>query len=78
MKHLKVCQNYSSACHIFNSLLVVPFGDETLHLMLDVLLEFHFEFSSTLNVVARKVFVNAFRLSKTTQIIAQRSYRELH
>ena len=30
MKHLKVCQKYSAARHIFNSLLSVSSGDETL------------------------------------------------
>ena len=38
MKHLEVCQKYSTACCIFNSLLGVLSGDETLCLMLDVLL----------------------------------------
>ena len=33
MKHLKVCQKYSAACHVFISLLT----DETLHLMNDIL-----------------------------------------
>ena len=39
MKHLKVCQKYSAACCIFNSLLSVSPGDETLRLMLDILHE---------------------------------------
>ena len=39
MKHLEVCQKYSTACCIFfNSLLGVLSGDETLCLMLDILL----------------------------------------
>ena len=38
MKHLKVHQKYSAAPSIFNSLLSVSSGDETLHLMLDILL----------------------------------------
>ena len=38
MKHLEVRQKYSTACHIFNSLLTILSGDETLHLMLDILL----------------------------------------
>ena len=37
MKHLKVRQKYSGARRIFNSLLGVSFGDETLHLMFDIL-----------------------------------------
>ena len=39
MKHLEVRQKYSAARHIFNSLLGVSSGDETLHLMLDMLLK---------------------------------------
>ena len=38
MKHLEVRQKYSSAPRIFNSLLSVSSLDETLHLMLDILL----------------------------------------
>ena len=38
MKHLKVRQKYSAARRIFNSLLGVSSGDETLHLMFDILL----------------------------------------
>ena len=37
MKHLEVCQKYSAARRIFNSLLGVSSGDETLHLMFDIL-----------------------------------------
>ena len=37
MKHLEVRQKYSTARHIFNSLLGVSSGDETLHLMFDIL-----------------------------------------
>ena len=32
MEHLEVCQKYSAAHRIFNSLLSVPSGDETLRL----------------------------------------------
>ena len=39
MKHLEVRQKYSAARRIFNSLLGVSYGDETLHLMFDILLE---------------------------------------
>ena len=39
MKHLEVRQKYSAARRIYNSLLGVSSGDETLHLMLDILLE---------------------------------------
>ena len=38
MKHLEVLQKYSAARRIFNSLLGVSSGDETLHLMFDILL----------------------------------------
>ena len=37
MKHLEVCQKYSFARRIFNSLLDFSSGDETLHLMLGIL-----------------------------------------
>ena len=36
-KHLEVRQKYSAARRIFNSLLGVSSGDETLHLMFDIL-----------------------------------------
>ena len=39
MKHLEVRQKYSAARCIFNSLLGVSSGDETLRLMFDILLE---------------------------------------
>ena len=39
MKHLKGRQKYSAARRIFNSLLSVSSGDETLRLMLDILLK---------------------------------------
>ena len=39
MKHLEVHQKYSAARRIFNSLLSVSSGDETLPLMLDILHE---------------------------------------
>ena len=38
MKHLEVRQKYSAARRFFNSLLGVLSGDETLHLMFDILL----------------------------------------
>ena len=37
MKHLEVRQKYSAARRIFDSLLGVSSGDETLHLMFDIL-----------------------------------------
>ena len=39
MKHLEVRQKYSAAPRIFNSLLGVSPGDETLHLMFDIVHE---------------------------------------
>ena len=39
MKHLEVRQKYSASRRIFNSLLGVSSGDETLHLMFDILLK---------------------------------------
>ena len=39
MKHLEVRQKYSAARRIFNSLLGVSSGEETLHLMFDILLQ---------------------------------------
>ena len=39
MKHLEVRQKYSAARRIFNSLLGVSSGDETLRLMFDILLK---------------------------------------
>ena len=42
MKHLKVGHKYSTARRTFNSLLSVSSGDETLRLMLDILLEKRF------------------------------------
>ena len=39
MKHLEVRQKYSAARRTFNSLLSVSSGDETLRLMLDILLK---------------------------------------
>ena len=40
MKYLEVRQKYSAARRIFNSLLCVSSGDETLHLMFDILLKY--------------------------------------
>ena len=42
MKHLEVRQKKSAARHIFNSLLSVSSGDETLRLMLDILRKWDF------------------------------------
>ena len=39
MKHLEVRQKYSAACSIFNTLLSVSYGGETMRLVLDILLQ---------------------------------------
>ena len=61
MKHLEVRQKYSAACRIFNSLLGVSSGDETLHLMFDILhlslLRMMFEKSK------RRANINAFKFN---------------
>ena len=53
MKHLEVRQKYSAARRIFNSLLSVSSGDETLHLMFDILLE-NLSFVCILSCPSRK------------------------
>ena len=45
MKHLEVGQKYSAARRIFNPLLSVSSGDETLRLMLDILHKWDFFFN---------------------------------
>ena len=47
MKHLEVRQKYSAVCHIFNSLLSLSSGGETLRLMLYILHEAHFSGGKT-------------------------------
>ena len=49
MKHLEVRQKYSAARRIFNSLLGVSSGDETLHLMFDILLQRFSQFRTPSN-----------------------------
>ena len=49
MKHLEVRQKYSAARRIFNSLLGVSSGDETLHLMFDILLQVQLNLSTENN-----------------------------
>ena len=48
MKHHEVRQKYSAARRIFNSLLGVSSGDETLHLMFDILHEIYIFMIQTL------------------------------
>ena len=59
MKHLKVRQKYSATRRIFNSLLGVSSGDETLHLMFDILPQSHWDVHVVLswsNVLFFQVF----------------------
>ena len=51
MKYLKVCQKYSAACHTVNSLLSVSSGDETLHLMLDILHTLYIHTNSNIHCI---------------------------
>ena len=50
MKHLAVRQKYSATRRIFNSLLGVSSGDETLRLMFDIL---HLAYGSTQNAACK-------------------------
>ena len=56
MKHLEVLQKYSAARRIFNSLLSVSSGDETLRLMLDILHQLVGDLSLTLFNYPRHVY----------------------
>ena len=61
MKHLEVRQKYSAARRIFNSLLSVSSGDETLRLMLGILLENVFPICLlVLRVIILKNAANSF------------------
>ena len=62
MKHLEVCQKYLTARHIFNSLLGVSAGDETLHLMLDVLHAKCVLVSTTIHLACFKVLFPCYKL----------------
>ena len=53
MKHLEVRQKYSAARRIFNSLLGASSGDETLHLMFDILLENDFRYDVFQNILKK-------------------------
>ena len=57
MKHLEVCQKYSAARRIFNSLLGVSSGDETLRLMFDIL---HRVYTFTSHKKAEKINLCSF------------------
>ena len=54
MKHLEVGQKYSTARHIFNSLLGVSSGDETRRLMFDILLHMKTTKRATVNKVHKQ------------------------
>ena len=58
MKHLEVRQKYSAARRIFNSLLGVSSGDETLHLMFDIL---HDNSDLIRDIVNRGRYIAAWR-----------------
>ena len=60
MKHLEVRQKYFAARRIFKSLLGVSSGDETLHVMFDILHEFQTGLPF-LNLVLCIFTVNLFR-----------------
>ena len=61
MKHLEVRQKYSAARRIFNSLLGVSSGDETLHLMFDILHENLFLFIKLILLSRLRRMLNHFR-----------------
>ena len=76
MKHLEVRRKYSAARRIFNSLLGVSSGDETLHLMFDILHEKRFfktkdsevflqtdQYNSRFNFIQRLKTLKAFELT---------------
>ena len=58
MKHLEVRQKYSAARRIFNSLLGVSSGDETLRLMFDIL-----------HLIDNVIFIIIFILLRSTPIV---------
>ena len=60
MKHLEVRQKYSAARRIFNSLLGVSSGDETLHLIVDILLQ---TFTVLVSKDSRRVLLTACDMS---------------
>ena len=71
MKHLEVRQKYSAARRIFNSLLGVSSGDETLHLMFDILLEV------CKNTVFHKIDITMTTINKNFEIDKIRILRDL-
>ena len=85
MKHLKVHQKYSAARHIFNSLLSVSSGDETLHLILDVSLKvlwhvaygFHI-FLQYINIILQLIVYTLIRHRKWWQNVQNSSGTTSH
>ena len=80
MKHLEVRQKYSAARRIFNSLLGVSSGDETLHLMFDILhqelqnfwVAKHYELIHSLQnfkFFSKTIWYIRFKCSKTSEIV---------
>ena len=53
MNHLEVRQKYSAALRTFNSILSVSSGDETLCLMVDILLEWRFQASFPVTLIGK-------------------------
>ena len=70
MKHLKVHQKYSAAHRIFNSLRSVSSGDETLHLILDILREEHFHFH--MNFSFWHYFINFYKCQGYETLVGER------
>ena len=61
MKHLEVRQKYSAARRIFNSLLGVSSGDETLHLMFDILRRLYISYADGRSLLLAK-FISVYFL----------------
>ena len=77
MKHLEVRQKYSAARRIFNSLLSVSSGDETLHLMFDILLpDIHFDFLYSVFILQKQTFWMAIPFRKTRLSVIKKSHRQ--
>ena len=70
MKHLEVRQKYSAARRIFNSLLGVSSGDETLHLMFDILRDFNSKKSI-------RVLTNDYKIQNSFAGSVKVLYREI-
>ena len=75
MKHLNVRQKYSAARRIFNSLLAVSSDDETLRLMLDVLLQLRLEENIYVDRSREEALFRVYRLCIESMSIAWRHLR---